>query len=65
MNVKTVNDSYLTFVVTQKDGHDVLESCYENENKASNVLKHLYNIPNMKCCVAHSNGIFYSSCMSI
>ena len=38
MNVKTVNDSYLTFVVTQKDGHDVLESCYENENKASNVL---------------------------
>ena len=38
MNVKTVNDSYLTFVVAQKDGHDVLESCYENENKASNVL---------------------------
>ena len=65
MNVKIVNCWYLVFLVTPRKDLDMFQSCYMNENKMSNLIKHLSNIPNRKYFVAHNDGVFYTSCMSI
>lgn len=41
------------------------QSYYTTEDKASNLVKHLCYIPNIKYCAAHSDTIFYTSCMSM